>query len=282
MMVRSVAAVLLIAMLAVPVAEAADARPNKQKYLVWNVGLTSVFTLFSARVQQRRRFTLGDVLKYLGIGAASGLSFYEAKRIVGADRTTEGWLLANATASVVENTASGERAFGRIGYTVGPLRLRFATPLAQQAVATVEADWSLAETGALIRGRLLGDHFRVRHGLIAIDRDTPWPTNALSGRPFYGLTNGVFPGVAPGHDAIVWPHEMVHVVQDLQFDSVEPSVHVFGGSLGGQQTRRFFAFRNLRLGFTYALNAPTFRRPYQEQWNEVEAYGLAQRMPVFR
>jgi hypothetical protein len=282
MMVRSVAAVLLIAMLAAPVAEAADDRPNKQKYLVWNVGLTSVFTLFSARVQQHRPFMARDILKYLGIGAASGFSFYEAKRIVGADRTTEGWLLANATASVVENAASGERAFGRIGYTVGPLRLRFATPLAQQAVATVEADWSLAETALLTRGRLVGDHFRVRHGLIAIDRDTPWPTTALGGKPFYGLTNGVFPGVAPGHDAFVWPHEMVHVVQDLQLDSVEPSVHVFGGSLDRQQPRRFFAFRNVRLGFTYALNAPTFLRPYQEHWNEVEAYGLAQRTPVFR
>ena len=63
-------------------------------------------------------------------------------------------------------------------------------------------------------------------------------------------------------------------------DSIEPSIFVFGGAANPSQPRRLFAFRNIRLGFIYILNAPTFRRPYVERWGEVEAYGLAQRTPV--
>ncbi|HEY2828552.1 MAG TPA: hypothetical protein VGJ88_00435 [Thermoanaerobaculia bacterium] len=280
----ALALLLVVGLLHVPGSEARDRpirtiEPGKRKYLVYNVSLTSVFTLISARVQQHV-LRPKDVARDLLIGAAAGLSFYQAKRITGIGRTTEGWLLANVTASAVENTASGEHPMGRVGYTVGPFRLRFATPLARKAIANIEADWSVAETAFMVEGRRKGDHFHIRHGLIAIDRDTPWPTKDVAGGFFGGLTNGVFPGLAPGQPSVTWSHEMVHAIQVQQLDSVEPSVHVFGSS-DPSQPRRLFAFRNVRLGFIQMLNAPTFRRPYTERWGEVEAYGLAQRTPVY-
>ena len=252
-------------------------QPDKRKYLAYNISLTPIFTLISARVQHHvvtSREAGWDLL----IGAAAGLSFYQAKRITGAGRTTEGWLLSNATASVVENTAGGERPLGSVGYTVGPFRLRFATPLAKRAAANIEADWSAAETFFMIKGRHQADHFRVRHGLIAIDRDTPWPTNDVATGHFGGLTHGVFPGVAPGQGSVTWSHEMVHAIQAQQLDSVEPSILDLAGDPSGP--RRLFAFRNVRLGFVQMLNWPLSRRPYAKRWEEVEAYGLAQRTPV--
>src|SRR6059058_5977532 len=120
-------------------------QPDKHKYLAYNVGLTSVATLITAVVQHRVSSPL-DAARFLLIGSGAGAAFYEAKRLAGADRTTEGWLVANAASTVIENTTSGERLLGRLGYTIGPFRLRFATPLARTGVANIEADWSLAET----------------------------------------------------------------------------------------------------------------------------------------
>jgi hypothetical protein len=284
-MVRRLSAVsLLIALLSASVLEARvrpinEVQPGRRKYALYNIGLTSVFTLASALVQHQKH-SARDVVRYLLIGAGAGFSFYEAKRITGGGRTTEGWLLANAVASVVENTTSGEHPFGRIGYTVGPLRFRFATPLARNAVATIESDWSLSETRSLIKALRQGDHIRVRHGLIAVDRDTPWHTSDLPGGLFGGRTFGVFPGVAPGQGDITWQHEMVHVIQDQQLDSVEPPVYTFGGTLEPSKPRSLFAFRHIRFGFIHVLDEPELRRPYNRRWNEIEAYGLAQHKPV--
>jgi hypothetical protein len=147
-------------------------------------------------------------------------------------------------------------------------------------VANIEADWSLAETAFFAAARRDANHVRLRNGLIAINRDTPWKTNDQANGLFGGSTSGVFPGVAPNQGDITWAHEMVHVVQGQQLDSVEPSVYTFGPDTDSGKNRRLFAFRHVRLGFSHLLNAPTFRRPYTERWMEVEAYGLAQRTPV--
>lgn len=280
----ALALVIALALLSAPALEARDRpireiEPNKRKYLAYNIGLTSVFTLVTAMVQHQSR-SPRDAVRLLLIGSGAGFTFYEAKRIAGFGRTTVGWLLANGASTIVENTTSGEHVFGRIGYTVGPFRLRFATPLARTAVANIEADWSLAETVFLVMARREGDHVRVRRGLIAVDRDTPWHTKDLQGGLFGGRTFGVFPGVAPDQGDVTWSHEMVHAIQDQQLDSVEPPVYTFGGALDQTKPRPLFAFRHVRLGFIHLLNAPDFRRPYDERWGEVEAYGLAQRRPV--
>jgi hypothetical protein len=253
--------------------------PDKRKYLAYNVSLTSVATLITAVVQHKVSSHM-DAARLFLIGAGAGAAFYEAKRVTGAGLTTEGWLVANAASTLIENTTSGEHLLGRIGYTIGPLRLRFATPLARTGVANIEADWSLAETAFLALARRDANHVRLRNGLIAINRDTPWKTNDQANGLFGGRTSGVFPGVAPNQGDITWSHEMVHVIQCQQLDSVEPSVYTFGPDSNSAKDRRLFAFRHVRLGFSHLLNGPTFKRPYTERWMEVEAYGLAQRTPV--
>src|SRR5688572_30338920 len=83
-----------------PPAEARDRsivseKVDRAKFQKRNVALTAVFTLLTAYVQGEVDSPL-EALRYLGIGSAAGFGFYQAKRIAGAGRTTEGWLLANA------------------------------------------------------------------------------------------------------------------------------------------------------------------------------------------
>ena len=153
-MSRSIAALTLIALLFATAAEARDREIHydfdRQRTRAYNIALTSFFSLLSAVVQGEVT-SWPDALQHFAIGAGAGVSYYQAKRLSGDRHVTAGWLLTNVTASVVENSASGERMFGRIGYTVGPLRFRFATPWAQKAVAKIEADWSLYETRRVSR-----------------------------------------------------------------------------------------------------------------------------------
>lgn len=284
---RRISALLIVLAIALgPSLEAREhpIRPGKEKYLAYNIGLTSVFTLVSA-VAQHRVHSPREAVRQLLVGSGAGFGFYEAKRIAGGartprGRTTEGWVIANVVSSIVESSASGEHLLGQVGYTVGPFRLHFATPLARRAIARIEADWSFAETVAMVQGGRDGDHFHLRHGLITIDRDTEWPTNQVLGHSFGGRTFGVFPGVAPNEGAVLWQHEVIHAIQSQQLDSVEPPFRTFGGNPDRSEPLRLFAFRHIRLGLIHVLDAPTYHRPYIERWNEVEAYGLAQRSSV--
>ena len=278
---RRTAITVLIALLIATVAEARD-RPiryelHRRKILAYNISLTSFFTLVSAIVQGHVKSTPRAIYTFL-IGSAAGAGFNEAKRLAGSGKTTQGWLLANAAASVVENTTGGKHPFGRLGYTVGPMRFRIATPLVRdKRSARIEMDWSVAETIDL--GFAIGhsDHLRLRDGLIATDRDNKWPSpnNIFGG--FDGATYGVFPGVSPGQ-AGIWSHEVVHAIQSQQMDSVEPPLCTLHDDNSGP--RRLFAFRHIRLGWAQALNLTTYTRRYQRQWNEVEAYADAQKTPV--
>jgi len=283
---RTFALLVILALSLAPFVEAREhpVRPGKGKYRAYNIGLTSVFTLVSAVVQHQVH-SPRDAVRQLLVGSGAGLGFYEAKRIAGGGRTprgrtTEGWAIANAVSSIVENSTSGEHLLGQFGYTVGPFRFHFATPLTRNAVARVEADWSFAETVSMAQGRRYGDHFHIRHGMITIDRDTEWPTNEVVNGSFGGRTYGVFPGVAPHEGDVLWQHEVVHAIQQQQLDSVEPPFRTFGGNPDPSEHLRLFAFRHVRLGLVHVLDLPTYRRPYVERWGEVEAYGLAQRSSV--
>ncbi len=283
-MVRRTIGVVLLLQLAfsVTVVEARDrpirpVQPDKGKYLAYNVGLTSLFTLVSAMAQHQVK-SPRDVLWQLLVGSGAGAGFYEGKRVAGGGRAIEGWLVANAASTVVENTASGESPIGKIGYTVGPFRVRVATPFARTAVARIETDWSFAETLFLVAARREANHVRLRDGLIAVDREEGWPNHDFSS-PFDGRTYGVFPGRARNRPRVTWDHEVIHAIQSQQLDSVEPAAHLFGGPPSSEPLR-LFAFRNVRLGLIHLADTPTYRRPYDERWIEVEAYGLADRHQV--
>src|SRR5688572_8863000 len=75
---------------------------EKEKFRAVNVGLTGFFTLLSAVVQGEVR-SPRDAVRHFLIGSGAGLSYYHAKRMTGAGRVTEGWLLTNMTSTVIEN-----------------------------------------------------------------------------------------------------------------------------------------------------------------------------------
>lgn len=251
-------------------------KASHTKMRAYNVGITAFFAVFSA-MRQGRIGSWRDVPRYLLIGGGAGAVFYEAKRMTGDGRKTAGWLLANAASSVVENAAEGEHLAGRFGYSVGPIRLRVATPYARRGVAWVDADWSLAETGFLAFARYKGERFSFRNGLITVDRDTPWD---LDGRHPEGVAFGLFPGVMPGAARTSWNHEMVHAIQALQFDSVEPPQWTFGQEPAAGERRPLFRLRHIRPGYVHALNLTQDRRDYEDRWYEVEAWWLAEESPV--
>jgi hypothetical protein len=275
--------------LIVPQASARDheihADFDRQKIRNYNIVLTPLFSLVSAVVQGRVH-SLRDAGYQLAVGTAAGTSYYEAKRLIGNGHATAGWLLTNATASAIENAASGERLLGRFGYTVGPFRFRIATPLARKAIARIEMDWSLSEIASFAKALSQFNRLSLRNGIIATDRDTCWPDPDIKGHFFCGRTYGVFSGLAPLPNTVhekrstLWHHEMIHAAQSQQMDSVEPPVYSFGGEPRASGPLRLFAVRNVRLGYTHILDIPTYKRPYQERWNEVEAYALAERTPV--
>ena len=286
---RLIAIAVVSLTLIVPQASARDreihADFDRQKIRNYNIVLTPLFSLVSAVVQGRVH-SWREAGYQLAVGTAAGTSYYQAKRLIGTGHATAGWLLTNATASAIENAASGERLLGRFGYTVGPVRFRIATPLARQAIARIEMDVSLSEAASLAKALSEFDRFSVRNGIIATDRDTCWPDPDIKGHFFCGRTYGVFPGLAPLPSTVhekrstVWHHEMIHATQYQQMDSVEPPVYTFGGTPGAAGPLRLFAVRNVRLGYTHLLDIPTYKRPYQERWVEVEAYALAERTPV--
>jgi hypothetical protein len=278
---RIISLALVTVMVALPVLgrdrPIVNERPDHTKMRAYNIGITAFFAVFSA-MRHQGRIDWGDVWKHLLVGGAAGASFYEAKRMTGDGRRTAGWILTNVTSSVVENYAAGEHPFGRIGYTVGPMRFRVAVPgLARKGVAHIEADWSLYETGALAYALNEGDSISFRNGLIAVDKDTPWD---LDGRRPTGATFGIYPGVIPHAYRTTWSHEMVHAIQQQQFDSVEAPQWTFGGATRDRDEWTFLRFRHINVGYVHAIEAFHLERDYADRWNEVEAYWLAEETPV--
>lgn len=251
-------------------------RANHTKMRAYNVGITAFFAVFAA-MRHQGRIEWRDVWKHLLVGGAAGASFYEAKRMTGDGRKTAGWILTNVTSSVVENYAAGEHPFGRLGYTIGPIRLRMDTGLSRKGIALVEADWSLYETGTLAYALSEGDSVSFRNGLIAVDKEEPWD---LDGRKPTGATFGIYPGVIPHAYRTTWSHEMVHAVQQQQFDSVEAPQWTFGGDDRPRDQRKLFAFRHINVGYVHAIEGFALSRDYADRWNEVEAYWLADKTPV--
>jgi len=269
----------LVLLLAVPAA--AQRRPpirneqaNHTKMRAFNVGATAFFSVFSG-MRQGQINSCRDFWRHLLIGGGAGAAFYESKRLAGNGKVTAGWLLANATATIVENTASGEHPIGRIGYTVGPLRLRVATPYVRDGAAKIDADVSIAQTILLGAAFGAGERVSFRNGLIAVDRDTPWN---LEGRFPEGATFGVFPGVIPGAARKTWHHETVHAIQAQQISSTAEPVLTITRKRHGR--RPLFALRQVRLEWAYLPVFQSESRDYPEQWTEVEAWWLAEGTPV--
>ena len=233
-----------------------------------NVGATSLVTLTSC-VLQKHVHSVRDATRCLVAGGVAGAGFYQAKRLAARGDITEGWLVANAATSLVENTAAGEHPLGRIGYTFGPMRLRLVTPFDRKRESVIDVDVSAAETGYFARAIHDADDFDVRDGMLWYETRAP---ELGDGVVYHGYTWGIFPGVWRGADEFTPRHEAVHAVQSLQLDSIEPPLLTF------HRSRRAVRLRHIRVG---ALNLADniFNATvldYEDRWAEIEAFRLTE------
>ena len=257
---RCIAAVLVLAL---PL-HAADRR----QIAAWNVASTSLVTWAGCLVRAKLTKTPPKHARCLAAGAIGGAGFYQAKRMAGDGHITTAWLVANLTSSVVENTTAGEHPLARVGYSLGPLRLRVATPLDRARESILDIDVNAAEVGYFARAVLDADDAGFRDGMIGYETEAPDVDE--QGRAVHGYTWGVFPGVWRGARQEVWHHEAVHAVQALQLDSVEPPV------LTLDRERRPVRVRHVRLGLLNVTdNVGAQLQPYEDRWVEIEAYRMA-------
>ncbi len=236
---------------------------SREKIAVINVAGTSLLTYLSCVVQKKMR-----PRTCLAAGAVAGAGFYQSKRLVSRGDITTGWLVANVSSSIVENTAAGAHPLSRIGYTFGPLRFRVSTPAEKNRQSWIDIDVSAAETGYLARALNDADDVDVRDGMIWYETREPRREDDVV---FHGYTWGVFPGTWSRAASHTWRHEAVHVVQAQQLDSFDPPV------LTLQRKPRIVRIRHLRAGALNLLdNAISSRMPYEDRWSEIEAFRLVQ------
>jgi hypothetical protein len=257
-------AITVALLLAIP-ARAVD----RQRIATVNIAATSLFTFLGCVVQgklQKRVQTRRDAGRCFAAGGVAGLGFYQAKRLAAGGDITTGWLLANLTTSVVENTTAGEHPLSRIGYTFGPFRLRFATPADRAHESYVDLDLSVVETGYLARTLIDADDLDIRDGMLQWETDQRL---SEGGRVFNGYTWGIYPGAFTGARQSTWSHEAVHAIQALQLDSVEPPALILG------RNRQPFRIRYVRAGAVNLTdNVSWGQRAYDQRWVEIEAYRL--------
>lgn len=252
---------------------------DQRKILRWNVAIQPLMTIASAAVQGKLR-TWDDWKRCLRIGATTGAAFYGSKRLVAGGRVIEGLALANVACSMTSNAAAGRHALGRIGVTFGPVRAELSTPKEEHRSARVYLSTSIAELVSLGMMWDRSDEITFRDGLIAFRRDTAYPDFRDENVTFDGYTIGVFPGTSLDATETIWRHEVVHVIQAIQVDALEPGWCEWGRLDCREKpaSEQWFEIEPLRLGiFLGATNgAMTLFLDYDERWTEIEAYRLAQ------
>lgn len=252
---------------------------EQRKILRWNVAIQPLMTLASAAVQGKLR-TWDDWKRCLRIGATTGAAFYGSKRLVGGGRVIEGLALANVASSMTSNAAAGRHALSRIGVTVGPVRAELSTPKEVERPARVHLSTSIAELVSL--GMMWGqsDEVTIRDGLISFRRDTEYPDFRDENLTFPGYTIGVFAGTSPGATETVWRHEVVHVIQAMQVDALEPGWCEWGrfDCRKKPASEQWFEIEPLRLGVFPGVGAGamTYLLDYDQRWTEIEAHRLAE------
>lgn len=241
---------------------------SEKTIVLGNVIGSSVTTLARGLIQGKVH-NFQDALKCLGYGMASGYGFYQAKKQVAAGRTFTGILLANFSASIIDNVSSGEGPLSYIGFTLPLLRVELATPLAKNPRSFVSFSVSPRDVLSLALSLAKSDRASLRGGILTFESDTPLAADVR------GWAIGIFPTVVSGKPQSVFRHEMVHVVQSLQLmaASPEPFLKDYRREEGGM---RFLSFRGIRTQALGLVNDFTLAKlqNYNKYWKEDEAYSL--------
>ena len=241
---------------------------SEKTVVLGNVIGSSVTTLVRGLIQGEVH-NFKDAAKMLTYGAASGFGFYEAKKQVASGHTFTGILLANLSASVVDNVTSGEGPLSYLGFTLPLLRLEIATPLAKQKRALLRFTVSPRDAISLAMSLSKSDRVSLRGGMLAFESDTPLSAGVR------GWAYSIFPTVVTGKPESVYRHEMVHVVQSLQLmaASPEPMVHGYRRDAGKAKLLDFAGLRLQALGLVNDLTLAK-SQSYDKYWKEAEAYKL--------
>ena len=251
---------------------------EQRKILQWNVAMQPVLTLASAAVQGKLR-TRDDWKRCLRIGAATGVAFYGSKRLVGQGRVIEGLMLANVASSMTSNAAAGRHALSRIGVTVGPVRAEFSTPKEEERSARVHLSTSITELVSLGVMWERSDEITIRDGLISFRRDDRYPDVLDGDQKFPAYTIGMFPGMSPEATETTWRHEVVHVIQAMQIDALEPGYCEWGRRDCKKKpaSERWFEIEPPRIGLFPGTGAGAMSfLDYDQRWTEIEAHRLAE------
>lgn len=269
----------LVVSLVVAVTVRAD---DQREILRWNVAIQPLMTLASSAVQGKLR-TWDDWKRCLRIGATTGAAFYGSKRLVGDGRVVEGLVLANVASSMTSNAAAGRHALSRIGVTIGPVRAEFSTPKEEDRSARVHLSTSIAELVSLGLMWSRSHEIVVRDGLISFHRDTEFPDFKDDKLTFPGYTVGVFPGTSPRPSPeateTLWRHEVVHVIQAMQLDALEPGRCEWGRFECPKKpaSEQWFEIEPLRLSVFAGANVlAMYPLDYDQRWPEIEAHRLAE------
>lgn len=260
--------VLLAALLAFPATRLSAV--SESTVVLGNVVGSGVTTLVRGLLQgQVHNFK--DAVKCLAYGSASGYGFYQSKKLIAADRVFSGVLLANLSASVIDNVTSGEGPLSYLGFSLPLVRIEIATPLARQKRSLLRVTVSPRDAINLALSLSKSDRVSLRNGMLSFAADTPLSANVL------GWAYGLFPTMLNGTNESVYRHEMVHVVQSLQLmaASPEPFVKGYRREEGKAKFLHFAGFRVQAIGLVNDLTLSKVQS-YSKYWREAEAYQLVQ------
>jgi len=259
-----------VAMICIPAGPLQAAEVDRTTLQIGNILGTAVTTLLKGFIQGRVH-DVKDAGRMLLYGGMAGYGFYQAKAMISRGALTSGIVLANLSASVCENVAWGEHPLAYIGYSLGPARVKLATPLARSNHALFHINLSVKQVTDLVFTVAHADHFRFQHGLVCFQASQRLNNGAI------GWTKGLYPTVLQGTPDYVFQHEIVHVVQNLQLSCVSP----YEPLLRDPGTRRhpaksLFWFEGFKVDLlSVASDLSYMAVNYENAWQELEAYHFA-------
>jgi hypothetical protein len=264
--VTLITAIIIMAILVTPVRANDDV--NDGTVALGNILGSAVSTLLKGIIQGKVK-NIGDAGKMLLFGGAAGYGFYSAKNMMAKGNPFAGVMMANLSASISENVSSGENPLAYVGYTLGPARIRFATPLAKEKKGLINVHVSAKEIVNLAYAFANSDRINFKYGLFTFESDTALKNGAI------GWVKGVFATTLTGTPDYVLHHELVHVVQNLQLSSVS-MYEPFMNRSTGPNSNKLFHFEGIKLDlFAFANDLASAAVSYESRWQEIEAHHFA-------
>ena len=238
---------------------------------IGNILGSAVSTLVRGIIQGKVK-NFADAGKMFLYGGVAGYGFYAAKNMASKGNITTGVMLANLSASISENVSWGQNPLAYIGYSLGPVRVKIATPLAKNASGIINLNVSAKEVLSLAYSISKADKISFKHGLLTFSA-----SEKLEGTNAIGWTKGMFATTMLDTPDYVLNHEVVHVIQNMQLSSVslyEPLIQKNHNNYSGETG--LFNFEGIKLDlFSLANDLANASVQYDSQWQEIEAHHFA-------